>query len=426
MQITTPQLGEGIESGTVVAISVGPGDVVEKGQTLLEMETDKAVLELPSPVSGKITGVLVQLNDVIHVDQPIFEYEEVAPSTRQNQPVEETKQSAEQTVSEKSPKSESSHKEPDHEPEKAVSEASSEVKKAPVSVEKPASTSATPSASPSVRRLAVELGVELSSVKGSGRHGVITESDVRGAGGAGNSNKVQSSGERDEFGPVERKPANTIRRITWENVERAWREIPHVTGFDEGDVTALEDFRKTLNNTGKKVTMTSFLVRTTAIALKKFPVINSGPDSENKVIIYKNYYNIGVAVDTPHGLVVPVIRNADRKGVLEIAEELEELSYRARERKLKVDEMQGGSFTISNLGGLGGTGFTPIIRQPEAAILGVSRARKTLVLKNGIPEERKMLPLSLSYDHRVIDGADATRFLRWLCEALEQPFMLEL
>ena len=299
-------------------------------------------------------------------------------------------------------------------------------------------------ASPAVRRLAREIGVDVKAVQGTGAGGRITQEDVKeharrilssvgsagAAGGAVVARAMRPLPDFQKWGEVERQPWSNIRRATAEHLTYAWTTIPHVTQCDKADVGALEELRKQFKErvakAGGNLTITAMLVRVLATAVKKFPQFNASIDSERGEIVFKKYVNVGVAVDTDRGLLVPVIRDAETKNIMEIAVELHRLAERAREKKLSLEEMSGGGITISNLGGIGGTYFTPIVNWPEVAILGVSRGTTEPVWKDGRWEPRQMLPVSLSYDHRVIDGADAMRFLRWVVEAIEQPFLLSL
>jgi pyruvate dehydrogenase E2 component (dihydrolipoamide acetyltransferase) len=299
-------------------------------------------------------------------------------------------------------------------------------------------------ASPAVRRLAREIGVDINVVEGTGANGRITQEDVKeharrilssvGSAGAGMpalaARAARQLPDFSKFGQVERQAWTNIRRVTAEHLSYAWNAIPHVTQFDKADVSELEVLRKRhkeqVANAGGNLTVTAMIVRILATAVRKFPQFNASIDTERGEIVFKKYVNIGVAVDTDRGLLVPVIRNADEKNITQIAVELNQLAERARDRKLTQDDMSGGSITISNLGGIGGTYFTPIVNWPEVAILGVSRGAIEPVWKDGQFEPVQRLPLSLSYDHRVIDGADAMRFLRWVVEAIEQPFLLSL
>jgi pyruvate dehydrogenase E2 component (dihydrolipoamide acetyltransferase) len=295
-----------------------------------------------------------------------------------------------------------------------------------------------------VRRLAREIGVDVNAVQGTGPGARITQEDVKeharrilssvGSAGAAGGGLAARAGRAlpdfQKWGDVDRQPWSNIRRATAEHLSYAWTTIPHVTQFDKADVGALEELRKQFKEkvakAGGNLTVTAMLVRVMATAVRKFPQFNASIDIDRGEIVYKKYVNVGVAVDTDRGLLVPVIRDADTKNITEIAVELQHLAERAREKKLSLDEMSGGGITISNLGGIGGTYFTPIVNWPEVAILGVSRGTTEPVWKDGRWEPRQMLPLSLSYDHRVIDGADAMRFLRWVVEAIEQPFLLSL
>jgi pyruvate dehydrogenase E2 component (dihydrolipoamide acetyltransferase) len=308
----------------------------------------------------------------------------------------------------------------------------------------PVPSTALAPAAPSVRRVAREIGVDISQVTGSGPNGRITEDDVKTfarqimsslGGGALAPAPSRPGGapalpDFTKWGEVERKPMTGIRRKTAEHLSHAWSAIPHVTQFDKADMTVLEEIRPKYaaeaERAGGKLTVTAVLTKIIATALKKFPQFNASIDPATESIIYKKYVHVGIAVDTEHGLLVPVVRNADQKNILQIAVEIHQLAEKAKARKLSLDEMSGGSMSITNLGGIGGTAFTPIVNWPEVAILGVSRGALEPVYKNGAIEPRQMLPLSLSYDHRVIDGADAIRFLRWVVEAVEQPFTMML
>ena len=300
-------------------------------------------------------------------------------------------------------------------------------------------------ASPSVRRIAREIGVDIAQVPGTGPGGRITETDVKefarhvlsslgGGAIAPAPGKPGSPGpalpDFSKWGDVEKKPMSGIRRKTAEHLTHAWQTIPHVTQFDKADMTVLEQIRPKYaaeaEKAGGKLTVTAIVAKILATAVKKFPQFNASIDLASESIIYKKYVNVGIAVDTENGLLVPVVRNADQKNIIEIAVEIQKLAEKARARKLSIDEMSGGSMSISNLGGIGGTSFTPIVNWPEVAILGISRGAVEAVFKDDQFVPRQMLPLSLSYDHRVIDGADAIRFLRWVVEAIEQPFTLAL
>ncbi len=428
-----PELGENIESGTIVKVSISKGDTIAVDQTVMEVETDKAVLEIPSDIAGVVTDVRVKEGQKVKVGQVIF-----VADAAEGAPKKEAKQDR--------PPAPKEEKRPDK-PKPAPEPAKAQAKEAPKEPKAAAAETATGPqpvlSSPSVRRLARELGVDLNAVAAS-TGGRVTADDVRafaeGGGVAAESaseapapaTAAEGPGEMDSdnWGPIERKPMSGIRRKTALHMTQAWTTIPHVTQFDTADITDLERFReqsgRVVEKAGGKLTMSVILVKALAFALRKFPQFNASVDMEGEAILYKGYVNIGMAVDTDNGLLVPVIRDADTKSLAEIAVEVAELAKRARERKLTLDDMRGGTFTVTNLGGIGGTAFTPIINAPEVAILGVSRSRVEPVWRDGEFVARTILPLSLSYDHRVIDGADAARFTRWLANALEQPFSMFL
>ncbi len=413
-----PNLGENIESGDVLKVLVSAGDKIEKEQTVVELETDKAAIEVPSPVSGIVSAVHIHVGEKAAVGQLILTVE--------------TDGAAEDAVPSGPPEA------PPPPPPPEAEEAS------PAPPEAPAEAPAPPddgegvsvAATPSVRRQAREIGVDLQAVKGTGRGGRISVADVkahaksalqgRGAAPAGVAALVPLP-DFTKWGKVERRPMSGVRRATAAHLSRAWAMIPHVTQCDKADITALEKLRKRYGKkaeaTGGKLTVTAIILKLLASALKVYPQFNASVDAANEEVIYKEYVHIGVAVDTERGLLVPVIRDVDRKNIIRLSVELSEAAGKAREGKLSIDEMRGGSMTITNLGGIGGTHFTPIINAPEVAILGVSRGGVEPVHIDGEFQPRVMLPLSLSYDHRLIDGADAARFLRWLAEALENPFL---
>ncbi len=423
-EVKLPALGENIEKGTVTKILVKAGDTLKKGQNILELETDKAVLEVPSSSEGLIKEVLIQAGTVIKVGQPIFKIEGV--TTTQSQPL-PTRGHV-----------------PGAEGERYVSP-STLPSETPWNVKAPQGTQPTPNeslpirkdipAAPSVRLLARELGIDIAMVPGSGPGGRISTVDVKAYCKMLNTTRVpggaagvaqQALPNFAKWGSVRREAMNNVRRKTAEHLSHAWVSIPHVTQFDKVDITELEKFRKTISGTNKKISVTPFIIKVLAAALKKFPQFNASIDMATQEIVFKDYFNIGVAVDTDRGLLVPVLKNVDQMPILQISDELAAMAERARLRKTTIEEMQGGCLTISNLGGIGGTYFTPIINWPEVAILGVSRGAMEQVYINGAFEPRLLLPLSLSYDHRVIDGADGARFLRWVCESLQQPFLMDL
>lgn len=418
-QFRLPDVGEGIESGTVVSILVAEGDRIEVDQAVIELETDKAVIEIPSDIAGTVTGISVENGAELKIGEVILTVEE-AEGAAEEAPAEKAAPAAEPD-----PPAEA---EAPAEPEKPAPAA------APAGA--PAAGRHIPAA-PSVRRLARERGIDLSQVQGSGILGRISAADLdrqpaAAAAPAGVAAPAFTLPDFSRYGNTERRPMSGIRRATVRSMATAWATVPMVTHFDRADTTELEALRRhyqpRAEAAGTKLTPTAILVKVVAAALRRFPDFNASIDVENEEIIYKDYVNVTVAVDTDHGLLVPVIRDADRKNVIELSAELEELAEKARNRKLTPDEMQGGNFSVSNLGGIGGTGFTPIVSPPEVAILGVSRSTMEQVYNRdtGEFEARLMLPLALTYDHRLIDGASAARFLRWICQAVEEPFLLAL
>ena len=422
IEFRLPELGEGIESGQVIEVFVSPGDRVTLEQPLLEVETDKAAVEIPSPADGTITDVLVSAGDTVEISQVLVrmngddegkEPPEDAPAAAE----EEKPVAAQAPLPEEKPEEEKKQTPPP--------------KSAPADDIAPSGPLAV-AAAPSVRRLARELGIELSSVSGTGPRGRILERDVKAHAKAiirSASSAQPTAPEEPElldfsrWGETITESFSTVRKLTAERLTQAWA-APHVTQFDKADATRLEDLRKLnrdkVSEAGGNLTVTAILVKALSRALSEFPKFNSSIHMGSRTIVYKKYINIGVAVDTERGLLVPVIRDVDKKDITQISVELAEISSAAREKKLSADRLQGGSFTITNLGGIGGTFFTPILNPPEVAILGVSRSSFEPACVDGEFTPRFMLPLSLSYDHRIIDGAEAARFLRWLCEMLER------
>jgi pyruvate dehydrogenase E2 component (dihydrolipoamide acetyltransferase) len=432
IEFKLPELGENIESADVLNVLVKVGEMITKDQGVIEIETDKATIEVPSTVDGKVVGINIKPGDKAKVGAVILKVESQTSAV--------SKEAAPIRPKDESKEFKSSEKEAMPEKFKAVGGSSAGEKKiepGEIDEQPPILKNSAPAA-PSVRRIARELGVDIRKVSGSGPGSRISMDDVkafvkklneeREAHPSGGFIKQELLPDFSKFGSIERKPMSKIRTITAEHLSYAWNSIPHVSQFDKADITEFEKFRKSygsqVEKSGGKLTVTSMLLKVIAFGLKKFPQFNSSIDMEKKEIIYKNYFNIGVAVDTDHGLIVPVIKDVNRKNLTEISVELNSLAEKARTKKISLDEMQGGCFTITNLGGIGGTFFTPIINSPEVAILGVSRGVYEPVYSEGIFKPRNMLPLSLSYDHRIIDGADAARFLRWVCEALQEPFKL--
>ena len=430
VEVTLPDLGENIESADVVTVLVNPGDKVEKDQGIIEIETDKATVEVPSPASGEVVDVLIKPGTKAKVGETLIKLKILEDSqiTKVKEIITELKTDSQLRAA----------------TEVRVETTTPEVRAVEISGQgyhQPPITKGSAPAAPSVRRIAREIGIDINEVLGTGIGGRILMDDVkayakklneqRGKGiSLGFGIKAEKLPDFSKFGSIEIKPMNNIRTKTAEHLSYAWATIPHVTQFDQADITVLEMTRKAFNpkieKAGGKLTITSFLLKISAAALKTFPQFNSSIDMEKKYIIYKNYFNIGVAVDTEFGLIVPVIKNVDQKNLTELSVELATISEKARNKKISLEELQGGCFTITNLGGIGGTSFAPIVNSPEVAILGVSRGSYKPVYKDGKFEPRMVVPLSLSYDHRIIDGADAARFLRWVCEALEQPMKLLL
>ena len=432
VDVILPDLGENIESADVATVLVKKGDKIEKDQGIVEIETDKATVEVPSPYSGEVIEILINPGVKAKVGEVLLKLKIFESSQEPQINIEDTSVKPKiETPKEITPKidTESIPKE-----ERTIAIRGGGIQQPPI-------TRGSAPAAPSVRRIAREIGVDINEVPGSGVDGRISMDDVkayakklneqRGKGiSPGFGIKAEKLPDFSKFGSVETKPMSNIRTKTAEHLSYAWAVIPHVTQFDQADITILEMTRKAFNpkveKEGGKLTITSFLLKISAAALKTFPQFNSSIDMEKKEIIYKNYFNIGVAVDTEFGLMVPVIKNVDQKNLTELSIELAAISEKARTKKISLEDLQGGCFTITNLGGIGGTSFTPIVNSPEVAILGVSRGSYKPVYKDGKFEARMVVPLSLSYDHRIIDGADAARFLRWVCEALEQPMKLLL
>ncbi len=442
-----PELGENIDQGDLVRLMITPGAKVSEGQPVMELETDKAVVEVPSSVSGVVKEIKVKEGEKVKVGQVIFTLEggaQAQPTKPTAEPVEHVSgQQAARLAFHLAMKAEGKTEEqalPPDRPQPAPPAFTM-----PVQLGKVAGTEHRDPvpAAPHVRRLARELGLDIYNVTGSGPGGRISEDDVKAfakatlaaAVSAAQSPQASRLAEPKlpdftRWGKVERVSMRGVRRKTAEHLREAWVTIPHVTQHDRADITELEQLRAKFapraEEAGGKMTVTAIALKVCASALKVFPQFNASIDMEKEEIVYKQYINIGVAADTDRGLLVPVIRDVDKKNIVELAAELSQLSKKARDKKLTPDEMEGGTFTITNLGGIGGTAFTPIVNHPEVAILGLSRGRMEPEWINGKFEPRLILPLSLSYDHRLIDGADAARFLRWIAEAFEQPFLLSV
>ncbi len=425
--------------GDVLRILVNPGDTLEKDQPVLELETDKATIEVPSSVAGTVTEVKIKLGEKVKVGQVILTFESGAAAAAPAPvaatvaaPAAESKDADKPGVAE----------EPAPAPHRSAQVVDIRGGQRQAAEPRPSGQPSAP-ASPSVRRLARELGVHVDQVQGTGPNGRISDDDVKehakriivaaeSGGSSGSGIPSEPLPDFSKWGEVERVPMRAVRRKTAEHLTAAWLNIPHVTQQEYADITGLEDlrrrYRKVVETAGGNLTVTAVAVKIVAAALKHFPQFNSSIDMVAGEIIQKKYVNIGVAVDTDRGLLVPVIRDADKKSLIQIAVDLAQLSEKARSRKITAEDMQGGCFTISNLGGIGGSFFTPIVNSPEVAILGISRGRFRPIYDEETGEftARQLLPLSLSYDHRVIDGADGIRFLRWVAEAFEQPFVMAL
>ena len=415
-----PELGESIESGDVVQLLVAVGDQIAAEQSVLEIETDKAVVEVPSPVSGSVTAIHVAPGDKAAVGQLIVTLEtDGATATNDIHPPTDPPADAEPA------------------PVPVETAVAAPMNSATTGRE----TGSGAPAAPSVRRLAREIGVDINEVPGSGPGGRVSAEDVKrhartrqsaepDAVPAAGAPAALSLPDFSRWGEVERRPMSNVRRLTADQMARTWATVPQVTQYDQADITEIEQLRQQCAPkavaAGGRLTITAIALKVVAAALKRFPQFNASVDMATHEVIYKQYYHVGVAVDTERGLLVPVIRDVDSKNIIALAVELTQLAERARSRKTSLEEMQGGTFTITNLGGIGGSGFSPILNAPEVAILGMARSRMTPVYTDGQFMPRLMLPLSLSYDHRLIDGADGARFLRWVAETLSQPFLLSL
>lgn len=414
IEISIPDIG-GANDVDVIDILVKPGMEVEKDQALITLEGDKATMDIPSPYAGKVIEMKIKLGDKVSQGTPILSLKTPGKSETPQIEKSQIKNISEQSI-------------------KEMRKPYEELKSEPISInniEIAESKSILISAGPAVRRLAREFGVDLSLVQGSGRKSRITKEDLQNYIKVRLNEKTTSGGfslpsnpaiDFSKFGSIETKPLNKIKKLTGANVHRSWITIPHVTQFDEADITDLEAFRKSESESTKnqdyKLTLLAFVCSVVCKALHAYPQFNASLDASGENLIYKKYYNIGIAVDTPNGLVVPVIKNVDKLSVIDIAKEMSRLSTKAREKGLTPIDMSGGCFTISSLGGIGGTAFTPIVNSPEVAILGLSRSTIKPIYDNKEFKPRLMLPISLSYDHRVIDGAEAARFTRFLCDCL--------
>ena len=411
MDVKLPNLGEGADSGTVVNLLVKAGDTVTAGQGLLELESEKAVATIPAPAGGVVGQVFVKLGDKVSVGQRLLAIGEtgsVAPAPAAA-PVAKAPVAAQPAAVE-----------------------------APIADLPPAQPGVEPTASPSIRRIARELGIDLTQVRASERGGRIVMSDVRAyiaqlqhlaaapkaapAAAVAEKPAVESV-DFSKWGEISKKPMSMLRKVIARRMTENWNAIPHVTQFDEADITALLELRKKFapayEAKGTRLTLTSFALKAVAATLKKHPIFNSSLDEVANEIVLKEYVHLGLAVDTDAGLIVPVLRDADKKSLLELSKDIEELAKKARDRKVSADELKGGTFTISNQGGIGGAHFTPIVNKPEVAILGLGKGALKAIVREKQIVQRMMLPLAISYDHRVIDGGAAARFTVDLLAAFE-------
>jgi pyruvate dehydrogenase E2 component (dihydrolipoamide acetyltransferase) len=476
-EFKVPELGENVEKGDVIRVMVKAGDAVAIDQGVFELETDKATIEVPSTVAGRVATVAIKPGDKVKPGQLVMTVDDAAGGQSQEAKAQSPEKS--NAPATPAPQETAAVQEAGEEPESGSREVPdlvgvegtpSEAKTAPAAAKAPAAVVSIASgrpaetrsvgqadkaatapavasgpvelapgvpAAPSVRRFARELGVDIAQVPGTGPGGRIGQEDVsayvkgRMTAGAGApaARGYAALPDFSKWGGVERKPMSNIRRKTAEHLTQAWA-APHVTQHDKADLSGFDSFREAfgarVEKAGGKLTITAVVIKVLAAAIDRYPQFASSVDMANESIVYKQYRHIGVAVDTPNGLLVPVIRDVNAKTITQIAVELASLSQKARDKKLSLDEMSGGVMSVTNLGGIGGTSFTPIVNQPEVAILGMSRGAIEPVWQNGQFVPRQMLPLSLSYDHRVIDGADAARFLRFVAEALEQPLTMIL
>lgn len=425
-----PDLGEGVETGDVVSVLVSEGDTIDVDQGVIELETDKALIEVPSEYAGTVASVNVSEGDSIPPGHVLITIDESDASDNGDD-------SADESEPEPAPEQEEESEETQEASQPAPKEEApvEDSKPSPAPAAAPATSDGTIPAAPATRRFARELGVNLQGVPGSGPGGRIVKEDVQehvkgvmaGGGQAASPGAGPAPALPDfsTWGPIERQPMPKIRQVIARNLSQAWNQIPHVTQFGSADSTALEAFRQrnkaAAEARGAKLTPTVLVLKAVVTALKTFPQFNASLDVAASEVILKQYINLGIAVDTERGLLVPVIKDVDRKDIYELAAELGDLGDRTRNNRVSPDELQGGTFSVTNLGSLGGSAFTPIVNHPEVAILGIGRGREEAVVVDGRIEPRLMMPLCLSYDHRVVDGADGARFMNKLIESLENP-----
>ncbi len=429
MDVTLPQLAEGADSGTVVSVFISEGDQVEKDQTILEIENEKAVAPIPSTVSGTVTEAHINEGDTISVGQSLISVDTEGKGAKKPKKEKPPKKEAKPEAEEK--EEEIPEKEAEKAPERSVKDPF-------LGYQYESKSGFPPPASPTVRRIARLIDLDLTKIRGSARGGRIILEDIQAyikrleelafskapKEEAKPKEKLKSeSVDFSQWGSVHREPYSSIRKTIGRRMLESWSTIPHVNQFDEADITNLMDLREKFKSEykekGANLTLTALSIKAVYEVLKQYPVFNASLDEENNELVYKDYYHIGIAVDTDPGLLVPVIRDVDQKSLFNLSNELQEIAKKARDRKLSGEEMKGHTFTISNLGGIGGSYFTPIINYPDVAILGLSRGVEKPMVVNGKIEKRIMMPMCLSYDHRVIDGAAGARFITALVEAFE-------
>jgi pyruvate dehydrogenase E2 component (dihydrolipoamide acetyltransferase) len=429
-EVKVPDIGD-FADVPIIELHVKPGDAVNAEDPIITLESDKATLDVPSPLAGTVEKLLVKIGDRVSEGSPVLQLRGDEDGAMTQPPSLLSQQEPQPTTQAKTAEPVPAETPPDAPAQLGAAAPAASAEFSGVH------------ASPSIRRVAREMGVDLTKVKGTGEKGRVTKDDVlgflRGPAAPAGAPAAPATGtgipeipaqDFSKFGPVETRPLSRIKRLSGPHLHRAWLNVPHVTQNDEADITELEAYRKELDTAGKekgyRVTLLAFLLKASASCLRQFPEFNASLSPEKDALILKKYYNVGIAVDTPDGLVVPVLKDVDRKGVVELSQEMGAVSKKARDGKLQAADMQGASFTISSLGGIGGTSFTPIVNAPEVAILGVVRSKMAPVWNGSEFRPRLMLPVSLSYDHRVIDGALGARFARQLCHVLEDVRRLVL
>jgi pyruvate dehydrogenase E2 component (dihydrolipoamide acetyltransferase) len=420
MDVKLPNLGEGADTGTVVNLFVNEGDQIQKDQPILELENEKAVASIPSTVAGVVAKIHVKAGDKITVGARLITVNDSGANSGTAAPV---------AVAAKKESGEGK-------PAALTVAGPEEPEAADEPVETETHSNGEVAASPHVRKIATDLGIDLGKVRGSARGGRIVVSDMRAyiqklirgaaqpkAAATATDKPVPEKIDFSKWGGISKKPMSSLRKVISRRMVENWNAIPHVTQFDDADITSLLEFRKkyaaAYEAKGARLTVTTFVLKAVVDTLKKHPIFNSSMDETAEEIVFKEYYHIGIAVDTEAGLIVPVIRDVDKKSLLEISKDLEEIAKKARDRKVSSDELKGGTFTISNQGGIGGGYFTPIVNKPEVAILGLGKGAMKAVVKDKAITPRMMLPIGLSYDHRVIDGGAAARFTVDLLQAIE-------